>query len=168
MAELVRILGIDPGLRRCGYAVVDFDGRSPSAVEYGLIRTSAEEPSSKRVCEIVIELKNVIREFRPSECAIERVYFHRNVSTAIDVAMVTGAILNMAEEMGLVTRQYAPLQIKRAITGAGRADKTQIQKMVMALYHLEEMPKPPDLADALAVALTHCHLRNAPIESQAG
>jgi crossover junction endodeoxyribonuclease RuvC len=156
----VRILGIDPGLSRCGYAVIDFDGRFPSPVEYGLVKTSPKEPVPKRVCEIAQVLGHILDEFHPDECAIERVYFHRNVSTAIDVAMVMGAALVLAVERGLPFEQYAPLQVKRAIVGVGRADKLQMQKMVAIHYKLSELPKPPDVADALAVALTHAYLRN--------
>lgn len=168
MARCVRILGIDPGLSRCGYGVIDFDGRSAEAVEYGLIRTSSKEPSTKRLKDIAAELGKVIDEFHPTECAIERVYFHRNVSTAIDVAMVMGAALVLAMQKGLETRQYAPLQVKRAIVGVGRADKLQVQKMVATLYRLEEIPKPPDVADALAVALTHAYLRNSYYDPSVG
>jgi crossover junction endodeoxyribonuclease RuvC len=158
----VRILGIDPGLSRCGYAVIDYDGRRPTSVEYGLIRTNPETPTPARLHDIVGELRRIVRELKPAECAVERVYFFRNVSTAIDVAMIMGATLVMAIEEGLVTRQYAPLQVKRAIVGTGRADKNQVQRMVAALYGLHDVPKPPDVADALAVALTHAHMRNAP------
>jgi len=168
VARCVRILGIDPGLSRCGYAVIDFDGRNAEAVEYGLIRTSSKEPSTKRLKDIAAELGKVIDEFGPTECAIERVYFHRNVSTAIDVAMVMGAALVLAMEKGLETRQYAPLQVKRAIVGVGRADKLQVQKMVATHYRLEEIPKPPDVADALAVALTHAYLRNSYYDPSVG
>lgn len=168
MAATVRILGIDPGLAKCGYAVIDYDGRTPVPVEYGLIRTKAGVPIPTRLHEIVSELGRIIDEFKPDECAVERVYFHRNVSTAIDIAMVMGAALALACEKGLTARQYAPLQIKRAIVGTGRADKRQVQHMVTALYRLDEIPKPPDVADALAVALTHAHMRNAPEEAAVG
>jgi crossover junction endodeoxyribonuclease RuvC len=168
MPAKVRILGIDPGLSRCGYAVIDFDGRCPVPVEYGLIKTSPKDPTPSRLHEIVIELRRIIAEYRPEECAIERVYFFRNVSTVIDVAMIMGAALVVGIEEGLVVRQYAPLQVKRAIVGVGRADKNQVQHMVMALYNLDEMPKPPDVADALAIALTHAHLRNSPENKSVG
>ncbi len=168
MAVTVRILGIDPGLAKCGYAVIDYDGRTPVPVEYGLIRTKAGVPIPERLHEIVSELGRIIDEFKPDDCAVERVYFHRNVSTAIDIAMVMGAALALACEKGLTARQYAPLQIKRAVVGTGRADKRQVQHMVTALYRLDEIPKPPDVADALAVALTHAHLRNAPEEAAVG
>jgi crossover junction endodeoxyribonuclease RuvC len=161
-------LGIDPGLSRLGYAVIDYDGRRPAPVEYGLIRTKPGVPTPDRLHEIIHELKKIIREFKPDECAVERVYFFRNVSTAIDVAMVTGAAIVLGMDEGLPTRQYAPLQVKRAIVGTGRADKIQVQKMVTALYGLDKMPEPPDVADALAVALTHAHLRNAPENASVG
>ncbi len=168
MASSVRILGIDPGLSRCGYAVIDYDGRTPDPVEYGLIKTSPKDETTKRLGEIHKEIGRVIDEFKPDEFAIERVYFHRNVSTAIDVAMVMGALISLAVERGLIARQYTPLQIKRAITGAGRASKDQVQKMIRILYKLEEIPKPPDVADALAAALTHAHMRNHPEDRSVG
>jgi crossover junction endodeoxyribonuclease RuvC len=148
--------------------VIDYDGRTPVPIEYGLIRTSPSMPTPQRLHEIVGELRDVIREFKPVECGVERVYFFRNVSTAIDVAMIIGAALVLGVEEGLVVRQYAPLQIKRAIVGVGRADKNQVQRMIMALYGLDIMPKPPDVADALAVALTHAHLRNAAEDASVG
>ena len=157
----VRIIGIDPGLSRCGYAVIDYDGRKPVPVEFGLIKTSPKESTPRRLHEIVCELRRIIREHKPTECAVERVYFFRNVSTAIDVAMIMGASIVLGMEEGLIVRQYAPLQIKRAIVGTGKAEKHQVQKMVTALYCLESLPKPPDVADALAVALTHAHLRKS-------
>ncbi len=168
VADRVRILGIDPGLSRCGYAVIDFDGRNAHAVEYGLIRTGSKEPTAVRLSEIISEIVKVIEEFHPDECAIERVYFHRNVSTAIDVAMVMGAAIVAAMDRNLDTKQYAPLQIKRAVVGVGRASKEQVQKMVMMHYRLDEIPKPADVADALAVALTHAYLRNSYEDASVG
>ncbi len=164
----MRIIGIDPGLGKCGYAVIDYDGRRPRPVEYGLIKTSPKDPTTMRLSEIAAELGRVIDEFHPHECAVERVYFHRNVSTAIDVAMVAGAAIVLAVGKGLEAKQYAPLQVKRAIAGTGRADKKQMQKMVTALYDLDGIPSPPDVADALAIALTHAHLRNAPEDASVG
>jgi crossover junction endodeoxyribonuclease RuvC len=161
----VRILGIDPGLSRLGYAVIDYDGRCPVPVEYGVIKTDPKKPTPERLSEIHTVVRDIIRQFRPTEFAIERVYFFRNVSTAIDVAMIMGATIVLAMEEGLLVRQYAPLQVKNAIVGVGRADKKQVQHMVVALYDLDEMPKPPDVADALAVALTHAHLRGNPEEA---
>lgn len=168
MPSSVRIIGIDPGLSRCGYAVIDYDGRTPDPVEYGLIKTSPKDETPKRLGEIYTEIGRVIDEFKPDEFAIERVYFHRNVSTAIDVAMVMGALISLAVERGLIARQYTPLQIKKAITGAGRASKDQVQKMIQIHYKLEEIPKPADVADALAAALTHAHMRNYPEDRSVG
>ena len=168
MPEKVRILGVDPGLSRCGYAVIDYDGRHPEPIEYGHITTKPKTQTGIRLYEITCEIERIIDEFHPVECAIERVYFHRNVSTAIDVAMVMGAVLVLAIEKNLITRQYAPLQIKRAIVGNGRAEKRQVQLMVKSLYKLEDLPKPPDVADALAVALCHAHMRLAPVDSSVG
>jgi len=164
----VRILGIDPGLSRCGYAVIDYDGRRPVPVEYGLIKTSPKVATPERLHDIVGEIRRLIHEFHPQECAVERVYFFRNVSTAIDVAMIMGAILVLGIEEKLLVRQYAPLQVKMAIVGTGRADKNQVQKMVTSLYGLESTPKPPDVADALAIALTHAHLRTWPEDRAVG
>lgn len=162
MPSRVRIIGIDPGLSRCGYAVIDYDGRTPDPVEYGLIKTNPKDDTPKRLGEIHTEIGRIIDEFSPDEFAIERVYFHRNVSTAIDVAMVMGALISMATQRGIKARQYTPLQIKRAMTGAGRASKEQVQKMVQVHFRLSEIPKPPDVADALATALTHAHMRTWP------
>jgi len=140
---------------------MDFDGRNAEHVEYGFIKTESGDETPKRIHEIIAELKAVIEKHNPDELAIERVYFYKNVSTAIDVAMVMGAAVVLAEEMGIPSRQYAPLQIKKAVTGEGRAAKEQIQKMVVLHYGLSEIPKPADVADALAVALTHAYMRNS-------
>ncbi len=164
----VRILGIDPGLSRCGYAVIDYDGRTASHIEYGLIRTKPSQATTERLSEIIEEMKNVIDEHEPDEFAIERVYFHRNVSTAIDVAMVSGAALVLASNNHMETSQYAPLQVKKCVAGVGRATKEQIQKMVVMHYNLDEIPKPADVADALAVALTHAFLRNSYEDASVG
>jgi crossover junction endodeoxyribonuclease RuvC len=166
--ERVRIIGIDPGMSKCGYAVIDYDGRNPSAVEYGLIRTDPKLETPSRLREIIEKLREIIVEFSPDEFAIERVYFHRNVSTAIDVAMVMGAAIVLAIEKDITCRQYAPRQVKRAIVGTGSASKHQVQSMVERLYRLKELPKLPDVADALAVALTHAHLRNSIEDASVG
>jgi crossover junction endodeoxyribonuclease RuvC len=162
MQSRVRIIGIDPGLSRCGYAVIDYDGRNPDPVEYGIIKTSPDDKTENRLCEINAEVKRIIDEFKPDELAIERVYFYKNVSTAIDVAMVMGALISMATERGMIVRQYTPLQIKLAITGVGRASKEQVQKMIQVHFKLSEIPKPVDASDALATALTHAHMRSFP------
>jgi crossover junction endodeoxyribonuclease RuvC len=168
MPSLVRIIGIDPGLSRCGYAVIDYDGRNPDPVEYGLVKTNPHDETTKRISEIQTEIGRIIDEFKPDEFAIERVYFHRNVSTAINVAMVMGALISLATQRGISARQYTPLQIKRAITGAGRASKEQVQKMIQVHYRLAELPKPADVADALATALTHAHMRTWPEDRSVG
>lgn len=168
MPSRIRIIGIDPGLSKCGYAVIDYDGRVPYPIEYGLIKTNSKDETTKRLSEIHTEIGRIIDEFKPDEFAIERVYFHRNVSTAIDVAMVMGALISMATQRGIAARQYTPLQIKRAITGAGRASKDQMQKMVQVHFRLSELPKPPDVADALATALTHAHMRSWPEDRSVG
>lgn len=168
MTSIIRILGIDPGLSRCGYAVIDYNGRFPVPVEFGHITTKPKEQTAVRLKEITDSFRDIISQFSPAELAIERVYFHRNVSTAIDVAMVMGSLIVLAMDNEIECRQYAPRQIKRAIVGTGSADKNQVMEMVKTLYNLEIIPKPPDVADALAVALTHAHLRNSVEEFAVG
>ena len=164
-----RVLGIDPGLTRCGYAVVD--GRGPSAnsaVAMGVIRTPSSDPLPQRLATLRTEFTSLIEEFRPDVVAVEQVFFQVNVRTAMSTGQASGLALAEAALAGCEVIQYTPNQVKDAVAGWGGADKRQVQKMVQVRLGLSALPKPADAADAAALALTHLamsplgrHLRQA-------
>jgi crossover junction endodeoxyribonuclease RuvC len=157
-----RVLGIDPGLTRCGYAVVD--GRGPgsgTAVSMGVIRTSAADELPARLAALRTELVHLLDEFRPDVVAVERVFFQVNVRTAMSVGQASGLALCEAAAAGCHVVQYTPNEVKDAVTGYGGADKEQVAKMVQARLKLSRPPRPADAADAAALAL--CHLATAPL-----
>jgi crossover junction endodeoxyribonuclease RuvC len=158
----VRVLGIDPGLTRCGYAVVD--GRGPgsvSAVSLGVIRTPAADELPYRLAALRSELVGLIDEFSPHVVAVERVFFQVNVRTAMSVGQASGLALCEAASAGCEVAQYTPNQVKDAVAGYGGASKELVQKMVQARLKLSQPPRPADAADAAALAL--CHLAMSPM-----
>lgn len=157
----VRVLGIDPGLTRCGYAVVDGRGvAAASAVSMGVIRTPAADPLPQRLAALRAELVGLIAEFRPAVVAVEQVFFQVNVRTAMSVGQASGLALCEAAAAGCEVVQYTPNQVKDAVAGYGGAGKAQVAKMVQARLGLSRPPSPADAADAAALAL--CHLAMAP------
>lgn len=160
-----RVLGIDPGLTRCGYAVID--GRGPSdvqAVSLGVIRTPPGDPLPQRLAALRAELVALLDEFEPAAVSVEHVFFQVNVRTAMSVGQASGLALAEAASRGLEVVQYTPNQVKDAVAGWGGAPKEQVQKMVQARLRLAAPPKPPDAADAAALAL--CHLASAPMRDR--
>jgi crossover junction endodeoxyribonuclease RuvC len=151
----MRILGIDPGIGRCGWAIVDFEGSKAQAVSFGCIETSSETEISKRLEEVYDEISKIIKKYSPKALSIEELFFNTNTKTAFVVGQARGVILLAAAQKNLEIAIYTPLQVKMSITGYGRAEKDQIGKMVKAIFNLKEIPKPDDTADALAIALTH-------------
>ncbi len=160
------VLGVDPGLSRCGYGVVEQIPGSGTrrtrteAVALGVIRTDPEAPHAARLATQMHEMQALIAEFRPSVVAVERVFFQVNARTAIGVAQVAGLAMAAADAAGLEVAEYTPTQVKQAVAGWGGADKDQMQRMVGELLALPGPPEPADAADAAAVAL--CHLSQAP------
>lgn len=152
-----RILGIDPGTGRLGFGVIDVLQGKPQLVDGGVITTPPHTEESERLLTIFDELTQIIAEHQPQIMAVEKLFFAQNVTTAINVAQARGVILLCGKRAGLELHEYTPLQIKMALTGYGRAQKPQIQEMVRVLLGLQEIPKPDDAADALAVALVHSH-----------
>jgi crossover junction endodeoxyribonuclease RuvC len=152
-----RILGIDPGTGRLGFGVIDVLQGKPQLVDGGVITTPPHTEESERLLTIFDELTQIIAEHRPQIMAVEKLFFAQNVTTAINVAQARGVILLCGKRARLELHEYTPLQIKMALTGYGRAQKPQIQEMVRVLLGLQEIPKPDDAADALAVALVHSH-----------
>jgi crossover junction endodeoxyribonuclease RuvC len=150
----VRVLGIDPGTARLGFGVVDADD-DYTAVSYGTVETSADSPMPMRLLQLHNELTALIGASRPQVVAIEQLFFSRNVTTAIAVGQARGVAMLAAAQAGLNVVEYTPAEIKQAISGYGNADKHQVQAMVRMLLGLEEIPRPDDAADALAIALCH-------------
>lgn len=161
----VRVLGIDPGLTRCGYAVVD--GRGPgaaAAVALGVIRTPASDELPARLAALRTELVALLEDYRPDVVAVERVFFQVNVRTAMSVGQASGLALCEAAAAGCTVVQYTPNQVKDAVVGYGSATKQQVQKLVQVRLGLERPPHPADAADAAALAL--CHLASAPMSDR--
>lgn len=155
------VLGIDPGLTRCGYCVLDAtDPRSPRAVALGVLRTDPADEVHHRLAELQTEIRALLREFRPSAMAVERVLFTVNVRTAMSVGQASGVAMVEAVAAGCEVVQYTPTAVKSAVAGWGGADKEQIQRMVQTLLGLATPPSPFDAADAAALAL--CHVAVAP------
>ena len=155
------VLGIDPGLSRCGYGVVARSRGEARALGCGVIRTPPGDPLPDRLLALDDELRALIAETRPSAVAVERVLFQANARTAMSVGQASGLALVVAARAGIPVALYSPNEVKLAVTGDGRADKTAVQTMVARLLNLREVPKPPDAADALALAC--CHLWRAPL-----
>jgi crossover junction endodeoxyribonuclease RuvC len=155
------VLGIDPGLTRCGYAVVHAEGNHVQARALGVIRTPPSEPLPQRLALLRTELAALIAEHRPDSVAVEQVFFQVNVRTAMSVGQASGLALAEAAAAGCEVVQYTPNQVKDAVTGWGGAGKAQVQKMVQVRLGLAARPEPPDAADAAALAL--CHLATAPM-----
>ena len=155
------VLGIDPGLSRCGYGIVARAAGDIRALGCGVIRTPPGEALPARLLALDNELRALIAETRPAAVAVERVLFQANARTAMSVGQASGLALVIAARAGIPVALYSPNEVKLAVTGDGRADKAAVQTMVARLLNLREVPKPPDAADALALAC--CHLWRAPL-----
>ncbi len=159
------VLGIDPGLSRCGYGCVEH-GRKPRAVAAGVIRTDPSLDRPTRLAEVQREIRALIRELRPDAVAVERVLFQQNALTAMSVGMVSGIVMVEAVSAGCSVVEYSPNEVKQAVAGWGGADKEEVSQMVQTLLGLPEPLKPADVADAVAVAL--CHVAHIPARRVAG
>jgi crossover junction endodeoxyribonuclease RuvC len=152
----VFVLGIDPGLSRCGFGALSGETGSERAVAAGVITTDRRLPIPERLAELRRELDALVVEVRPDVVVVERVFFQTNAATAMSVGQASGVALLVAAERGCPVVEYTSNEVKQAVAGYGSADKRQVQEMVARLLRLAEVPKPPDVADALALAL--CHL----------
>lgn len=151
----MRILGVDPGTGILGFGVIEVINNKSQLVDAGVIRTPVKEDDAVRLKTIYDELSEIIKQTKPAEMSVEKLFFAQNVTTAMTVAQARGVVLLCGQQAGLKISEYTPLQIKQAMTGYGRAEKKQIQEMVRVILQLKEIPKPDDAADALAAALTH-------------
>ncbi len=152
----MRVLGIDPGLTRCGIGVVDGSiGTTLQMVSVGVILTSSEDPTESRLLQLEREIQLWITEFKPDVIAIERVFSQHNLRTVMGTAQAAGIALLLAARNQIKVVMHTPSEVKAAVTGSGRANKTQVGKMVLSILKLDEAPKPADSADALALAICH-------------
>jgi len=153
-------LGIDPGTATTGYGLVRLTPNGDlEAVTFGVIVTPPNTPAHQRLLMLYDDLTALIAEQQPDCCAVEKLFFQRNVSTALAVGQARGVVLLSIAQAGRDVAEYTPNEIKQAVVGYGSADKRQVQEMVRTLLRLPELPKPDDAADALAVAITHLHTK---------
>ena len=163
------VLGIDPGLTRCGYGAVLRErtarqGGGLRAVAAGVLTTPPDAPLPARLAELQVGIRRLLAELRPDAVAVERVFFQSNVRTAMSVGQASGVALAEAWAAGCAVAEYTPSQVKSAVTGNGSADKGQVQRMVQAILGLADLPAPADAADALALAI--CHHAVAPLRGR--
>jgi crossover junction endodeoxyribonuclease RuvC len=150
----MRVLGVDPGLTRCGLGVVDgIPGRPPGLVAAGVVRTPAGDDIAARLLALEVEIESWLAEHRPDAVAVERVFSQHNVRTVMGTAQAGAVAVLCAARRGLPVALHTPSEVKAAVTGSGRADKAQVTMMVMRLLRLADPPKPADTADALALAI---------------
>lgn len=165
----LRVLGVDPGLTRCGIGVLDSGtGRSAHLVDVGVIRSSPGDPIDQRLLVISRGLAQVIEMHAPDVVAVERVFAQDNTPTVMGTAQVSGIAILLAAERGIPIAMHTPSEVKAAVTGNGRADKAQIQTMLVRLLGLAGPPRPADAADALAIALTQLWRGPGPVRTDAG
>lgn len=156
MTRPLRVLGVDPGLTRCGVGIVDVaPDRSAKLVYVGVVRSAHELPIERRLAIIAAGLREVLAEHRPDVVAVERVFAQDNRHTVMGTAQASGIALLLAAEHGLPAATHTPSEVKAAVTGYGAADKRQVQTMVARVLRLDALPQPADAADALALALCH-------------
>ena len=165
----IRVLGIDPGLTRCGVGIVDVTAtRTATLVDVVVIRSGAELPLEQRLLLVGNEIERLLDLHQPHAVAIERVFAQQNLTTVMGVAQISGVALHLAAKRGLVVGLHTPSEVKSAITGYGSADKKQVATMVAKVLGLAEVPKPADASDALAIAICHAWKRGAAVASPGG
>lgn len=154
----MKVIGIDPGLAVTGYGVIEKKEEDYYVLDYGYIDTPASWNTPRRLSAIFNNVLLLLNEFSPEAAAVEKLFFCKNIRTALQVGEARGAVLTALSERELTVYEYTPLQVKQAVVGYGKAEKKQVQKMVALLLQMQELPEPDDAADALAVAL--CYLQS--------
>jgi len=154
------VIGIDPGTALTGYGIIEeLPDQSLQVIDFGVIRTDSTDKPEIRLRKIFSQLNEVLSLHKPETGAVEKLFFQRNTRTAMSVGQARGVAILCLAEAGLSVREYSPVEIKQAVVGYGKASKNQVQQMVKTLLKLQEIPKPDDAADALAVAICHIHSR---------
>ena len=164
----MRILGIDPGYAIVGWGVIRYQAGTPSPLGFGALTTGADLPFEERLRVIYQDLDVVLDRYRPDVMAIEQLFFHTNQKTAIAVAQARGVLVLAATLRGIPVFEYTPLQVKQSVVGYGKAVKSQVMEMTRTLLRLEQVPRPDDTADALAIAICHAHSYNSRLTETAG
>lgn len=169
ISSSLRVLGIDPGLTRCGVGIVDVDrARRGTLVHVGVIRSSPDAPIGERLALVAAGIREVIAAHAPDAVAVERVFAQQNSHTVMGTAQASGVALLLAAEAGLPAATHTPSEVKAAVTGYGSADKRQVQAMIARILRLDAPPQPADAADALAIALCHAWRRGSGAASEQG
>jgi crossover junction endodeoxyribonuclease RuvC len=152
------VIGIDPGTASTGYGLIrQLSNGQLQLIDYGLISTAAGQPLSTRLLDLYTSLTDVLKKYQPDFAAVEKLFFQRNVSTALMVGQARGVAMLTMAIADIPVDEYTPSEVKLAVSGYGNADKQQMQAMVKTLLTMDHLPKPDDAADALAVAICHCH-----------
>lgn len=162
----MRILGIDPGVERTGWGIILYSKNTSVSVDYGCIKTSRRLSTERRLETLYSALNKIIKNYKPQESAIEKLFFNINTKTALTVGQARGVVLLALSQNNIRITHYSPQEIKSATTGYGKADKKQVQLMIKTLLKLDEIPSPDDVSDALAVALTHAYSRKLDDKSE--
>jgi crossover junction endodeoxyribonuclease RuvC len=164
----MRILGIDPGLRLCGYAIIESAGPKEELIEAGVFRTDNGSTIEEKLNQISEDTKTLLEKFRPEIMAVEQLYSHyAHPRTAILMGHARGVILQKAAEAGVEVRSFSATRIKKSVTGNGRASKEQIQRAIQTVLALPKLPTPSDVADAIAAALCCANTRSLPLQKAA-
>jgi crossover junction endodeoxyribonuclease RuvC len=152
------VLGIDPGTATTGYGLIrDSSSGELESVTYGIVSTPKNTSPESRLLEIYNRITDLVNLHHPDTAAVEKLFFQRNVTTALAVGQARGVVLLVLAQKNMLVSEYTPMEVKQAVAGYGGADKNQVQQMVKAILHLDDIPRPDDAADALAVAICHCH-----------
>ena len=162
------ILGLDPGYAIVGFGLIESDGVHSRELRHGAIRTQAHEPMEERLCSIYADMCLLLDTFKPDAASIEELFFNTNTTTGICVAQARGVIILACAQHHIPLFEYTPLQVKQAVVGYGRAEKSQVMEMTRVLLGLETVPKPDDAADALALALCHAQSSSSVLSSLNG
>lgn len=149
----MRILGIDPGTSLIGYGLIDYDKKNYEPVKFGVLRTAVNIKNIDRVSLVYKFFNDLVHKYRPDKMAVESIYFFKNNKTVIGVSEIRGIIFLVASQNNIVLSEFTPLQVKQAVSGYGRAEKTQVQRMTQLILNLKDLPRPDDAADALAIAI---------------
>lgn len=162
----MRILGIDPGYAIIGWGLLNYERGRFAPLDFGAVTTEAGTPFVQRLQQIYTDLSLILTKYQPDAMAIEKLYFQNNQKTAIEVAEARGVILLAAQNAGVPIYEYTPLQVKSAVTGFGQAQKPQVMEMTRRLLRLQQVPKPDDTADALAIAICHAQMGGTVLKRQ--